>query len=897
MKRKSKKIWTIILSVVALLIVLLITLPFAFRGKIMEIAKQELNKQLTAEVDFNTLKLSFIRNFPDASISLKDIYIAGKDDFAGDTLLISKDINLVVNLKSLFADTGYEVKKVHINDTKVLAHVLKDGRANWNIFPTDTTKVDTTESKFNFKLQDVKIAKADIIYLSDSGNVAANVKNLNLDLKGDLTADQTLLNTKLTVDTLNFWSGGVRFVNDMVLDFAADINAKLKESRYELANNSMKINAIPLSLNGWVQMLDEGMDMDLKLNTERVDFKSLLSLIPAIYTKSFADVKADGKVSLNGFAKGKMLGEDYPAFELDLGVENGKFQYPSLPKSVDNIQITSHISSPGGSLDRTKVDVSKLNFNLGGNPFTAQLNVVTPISDPDFKLKALGKLNLGIVKDVYPLEKGTELNGVLDMDVNAAGKMSWIEKNQYESFKFGGKMNVKDMLVKMADLGQDVNISNANLLFNDRYLDLTDLNLKIGRNDLSANGKVENYLAYALRDVTLKGDFKVSSNYLNVTDFMGGDAEKTENDTSSMQVIKIPKNLNLNLGGNFKELVYNKMNFKNADALLKVADGELNIQKLNVNAFGGLMALTGKYSSVNPQQPALDFDIDLKQISFADIFGQVPSMQKFVPIFEKLAGRFNTKLSLNTLLSGNMMPILASIISNGNFNAEMVTLKEDVTAIQELSKTLKIDKLSNFSLKDIALAFDIKDGKLQTKPFNLKFKGYAMNIGGTTGLDQSIAYAGNVKLPDNLNLGKFQNVGFKIGGTFKKPKIELDLKNTLNTLVEEQKEVALKKVDSVKNVALDKGRAERDKALLEAQKRADLLLEQAKKQGDRLIHEAQVRGDSLVAKASNPIAKTLARKGADELVKQAQIQAENLNTKAKIEADKLLKEAEEKSTF
>ncbi|HHT23830.1 MAG TPA: AsmA family protein [Bacteroidales bacterium] len=896
MKPKTKKIWTIVLSVFALIFVLLLTLPFAFRGKIMEIAKQELNKQLTAEVDFKKLNLSFIRNFPNASISLKDVYIAGKDDFAGDTLLISKDISLVVNLKSIFSDSGYDVKKIYITDSKVLAHVLKDGRANWDIFPSDTTEVDTTESNFNFKLKDVKIAKADVIYLSDSGNVAAQLKNLNVKLKGDFTSEHTLLNTQFTIDTLNFWSGGVRYVHDMTVDFKADIDAVLKDDLYTFANNEIKLNAIPLSLNGWVQLFDEGMDMDLKLNTDRVDFKSLLSLIPAIYSNSFADIKADGKVSLNGFAKGKMVDEDYPAFELKLDVENGKFQYPSLPKSVDNIQIASNLSSPGGSLDNTVVDVSKFSFNMAGSPFSGKLHIVTPLSDPDFKLSALGKLNLGIIKDVYPLDKGTELNGVLDMDVNAAGKMSWIEKNQYENFKFGGKMNVKDMLVKMADLGQDVRVNNANLLFNDRYLDLTDLNLKIGRNDLSANGKVENYLAYALRDMMLKGDFKISSNYMNITDFMSGDEE--ENDTSSMSVIKIPKNLNLNLAGDFKELVYDKMNFKNANGQLKVADGELNIQKMNVNAFGGNMALIGKYSSANPLQPAVDFDIDMQQISFAEIFSQVESLQKFVPIFEKLAGRFNTKLSLNTLLAGDMMPILSSIISNGNFKAEAITLKQDVSAFQELAKSLKMDnKLSNFSLKDIALAFEIKDGKLNTKPFDLKFKDYAMNIGGTTGLDQSIAYLGTVKLPDKLNLGKFQNVGFKIGGTFTKPKVELDLKNTLTSLVDEQKDMALKKVDSAKNVALDKGRAERDRILQDAQRRADAILEQAKQQGDRLVREAQVRSDSLVSKAANPVAKALAKKGADELVKQAQKQADNLNNKARAEADRIIKEAEEKSKF
>ena len=895
MKRRTKKTAAVVLSVILLLVLTFAVLPFVFKDKVMDIARRELNKRLTAEVNFRDLKISFIRNFPDASVSLRDLYIAGKDEFAGDTLLMSREVNVAVNLKSLFGDTGYEVKKVLINDSKVYAHVLKDGTANWEIFPEDTTEVDTAASDLKFKLQDFSFNRADVRYLSDSGNVAARMKNLNLNLNGDLTADSTLLSTNFTIDTLNFWNGGVHYASNLVVEFTADINAILSEDRYEFANNEMKINAIPLSLNGWVQMPDDEIEMDLTLNTEQVDFKSLLSLIPAIYTNSFAGVKADGKVTVSGFAKGKYEGESYPAFDLQLGVENGKFQYPDLPKSVDNIQIAGHITNPGGSLDNTTVDLSKLNFRMGGNPFTSQLRIVNPVSDPDFNVKAQGKMNLALIKDVYPLEKGTELNGLLDMDVNAAGRMSYVEQNRYESFRFGGTLNVKDVLLKMKDLGQDVAVKNANLLFNDRYLNLTGISLKIGRNDLSANGKVENYLAYVLRDKTLKGDFNVNSTYLNITDFMGNEEE--ENDTSSMQIIKIPKNLDLALAGNFRELVYNKMNLKEANAVMRIADGELNIEKMNVNAFGGNMSLMGRYSSANPEQPALDFDLDLKQITFADIFAQVPSMQRFVPVFEKLAGRFNTKLSLSTLLQNNMMPVLVSVLSQGNFNAESVTLKEDVTALNELINSLKIDKIKGVNLKEIALAFNIRDGRLETKPFDLRFRDYNLNLGGSTGLDQTIAYAGNVKLPDKLNLGRFQNVGFKIGGTFQKPKIELDLKNTLNTLVEEQKQKALQKADSVKTQVLDKGRAEREKALQEAQKKADVLLEQAKRQGDRLINEAKVRGDSLVAKASNPIARELAKKGAAELVKQAQKQADNLNNKAKAEADKMIQQVTEKTDF
>lgn len=891
--KKSRKPLIIVVSVVLFVLAAMVATPFLFKNKIMEIAKKELNKQLNANVDFKKLNVSLFRNFPNASISLKDLKIVGTGDFSKDTLVNGKDINLVVDVKSLFSDAGYDVKNVEINDTKIFAHVLKDGRANWDIMKEDSTaKEDTTSSKFLLKLKDFSIHHTDIQYVDEQGDMAVRIKNLNHHLSGDLTADSTTLVTKTTIDSLDYWMTGIKYAGGLKLDVDADIKADFNKNKYTLANNKMKINEIPLSVNGWFQMLENGYDMDLKLNSEEVDFKSILSLVPALYAKSFEDIKADGKVDLNGFLKGQMNDSIYPAFDFNMNVKNAWFQYPSLPKSVKDINVAMKASSPGGDLDATVVDVPTFSFNMGGNPFAGSLHVTNPVSDPNFAMKAVGKLNLGMIKDVYPLEKGTDLNGLLDMNLNASGKMSYVDNNQYDKFNFGGTMNVKNMVVKMAEMKQDVAISNANLQFNNRYMNLTNLLMKIGQNDLSASGKVENYVAYALKDKTLKGDFTINSNYLNANDFMSSDDSKS--DTSSLEVIKLPKNLELALKGNFKKLIYDKMNFTNAGGTMNLSNGDLKINNLSTDGFGGKMSLTGVYSTSNPSKPAVNFDMNLTEISFTEIFKQVDMLKKFAPIFDQAVGTFNTKFKLNTLLQQNMMPVLSSLLGNGSFNTKSVAVK-NVKALSELASSLKYDKIANMALKDIALMFEIKDGKLNTKPFNVKLGDTQMNLGGSTGLDQSIAYAGTVKMPDKLNLGKFQNIGFKIGGTFTKPKVQLDIASTVKSLVDEKKAELVKKADEVKTKAVAEVNAKREQAIKEAQAKADKLLAEAKLAGDKLVQEAQKQGDALVEKASNPITKALAKKGADELVKQAQKKADKLYADAQNEANKLIQQASEKT--
>ena len=50
-----------------------------------------------------------------------------------------------------------------------------------------------------------------------------------------------------------------------------------------------------------------------------------------------------------------------------------------------------------------------------------------------------------------------------------------------------------------------------------------------------------------------------------------------------------------------------------------------------------------------------------------------------------------------------------------------------------------------------------------------------------------MAYTGNVTLPSKLKLGAFFNGWFKNCGTFTKPKVAIDLTNTVNTAVQAQK--------------------------------------------------------------------------------------------------------------
>ena len=70
-----------------------------------------------------------------------------------------------------------------------------------------------------------------------------------------------------------------------------------------------------------------------------------------------------------------------PAYNLNLAVENGFFQYPDLPLPVKNINLNMTVNNPDGVTDHTVINIPQAHIELENEPFDFRLFMKTPISD------------------------------------------------------------------------------------------------------------------------------------------------------------------------------------------------------------------------------------------------------------------------------------------------------------------------------------------------------------------------------------------------------------------------------------------------------------------------------------------------------------------------------------
>ena len=202
------------------ILVLMLLLPFAFQGKMEKIIKTEGNKMLNAQFDFEKLGISLFRNFPKASVTLNNFWLKGTGEFEKDTLVQAGEVTVALNLFSLFGNSGYDISKITLEDTKLHAIVLPNGKVNWDVMKPDSAATEAAaaeEAPFKMKLQELTASNLTIIYDDRQAGMLAQIDSLEATCSGDLGSDRTLLKVEAKTPGLSFKMGNIPFLSRAVV--------------------------------------------------------------------------------------------------------------------------------------------------------------------------------------------------------------------------------------------------------------------------------------------------------------------------------------------------------------------------------------------------------------------------------------------------------------------------------------------------------------------------------------------------------------------------------------------------------------------------------------------------------------------------------------------------------
>ena len=823
-----KTILKIVGALFILILIALFAIPYFFEDQIKAKIAEAINEKVDAKITFNDADLSLLKSFPSATVTVDSLIVINKAPFEGDTLVSLGEITLNMSIKELFKGKNEAMSIDGITSKNGLINIIfnTEGIGNYDIaLKNNETKSNGKSEPLSLKIKNYKIENFKFRYFDESSKIKMLIDSLNHEGVGDFAAQKLDLVTKSTAK-VSLDMDKVNYMKNVALSLDAILGIDLEKSKYTFKDNKALINQLPLEFDGFIQLVEAGQEYDLKFKTPTSSFKNFLGVIPATYAASLDNVKTTGDFTIVGFAKGLYSDTTIPKFNVDITSKNASFKYPDLPKTVQNIIIDTKIINETGILNDTYVNIDQLSFRIDQDVFNAKAKIsnVTENAYVDAALK--GTINLANLTKAYPVKLDKPLSGILKADVTTKFDMQSVEKSQYEKINNAGTMSLSGF--KYADEnGKTMNISTALVQFNPSQVNLKQFNATTGKSDISITGILDNFYGFIFRNQELKGNFNMNSQQLAVDDFMTtGDTKLSENKRA--EAMKIPAFLNCTLTAKATTVLYDNLTLKDVSGKLIVKDEKVTLENVKTSIFGGTIGVNGAVSTKG-KVPIFNMNLNLNQVDIAQSFTQLDMLKKIAPIAGIINGKLNSTIKLNGNLDATeFTPDLKSL--TGDLLGQLLSTTINATnstLLTALSSNIKFIDLDKINLNDIKAAITFKDGKVNVRPFDIKYKDIKATVGGTHGFDQSMNYNLKFDVPAKY-LGSEANaliarltpaeatkvesipITALIVGNFTNPKITTDINSAVTTLttklVNQQKDRLVKQGTSALTDLINKNK-------------------------------------------------------------------------------------------
>ncbi|MBK9637366.1 MAG: AsmA family protein [Bacteroidetes bacterium] len=612
-----KKILIGLGSFIVLLLAAAFILPIVYKGKIESLVKEEINKSINAKVDFTSYDLTIFSSFPNLSIELNNLSVVNQAPFAGDTLAGMKQLSLTIDIMSVIGGGQIDIKSVQLKEPRIHLIVLKDGKANWDIVKEDSSKTEASSepSKFKVALRSYSISDGMVSYEDASMDFNMLMDDLNHKGKGDFTQDLFVLSTQTDIASADLWFGGVKYLHRAKTGLKVDLDMDMPNMKFTFKENEIAINELVLGVDGWVAMPTDDITMDMKFDARKNEFKNFLSMVPGVYREGFKDLKSSGTLSFKAFVKGTYNEKQMPGFGVNLKVQNGNFQYPSLPIAVNNVQLNLNVNNADGVPDHTIIDLQQLHVELGNQPFDAKLSVRTPVSDADIKGSIKGDINFANISKVVPLEEGTTMKGTLKANVNINGRMSAIEQERYQDFQADGLIQLNNFNYSTKENNQGYELREVKLTFNPQFVELNNFDAMLGKSDVHADGRLDNLLAYLIKKTNAKRKFKRNKSFIRFSCIEW--KQRCSNytaaaDTTPMTLIEVPGNLDFTTNLTITKLLYDNLILDHVNGKVVIRNQAINMENLSFNTLSGSMKMSGSYATPERKSANISFDMNIK---------------------------------------------------------------------------------------------------------------------------------------------------------------------------------------------------------------------------------------------------------------------------------------------
>ncbi|MCB0599728.1 MAG: AsmA family protein [Saprospiraceae bacterium] len=528
-KNKKRRIGRIILVAFSLIIVFLLLTPVLFKNKILERVKQEVDRNTEVTLDFTDVSISWWKHFPDLSVRIDQPVVTGKDTFAGLALFRSRALGVDFNFWDVLKNSdSLRIQGIHLDQPDIRVKVLADGTANYNITkPQETEATTSAATAFRLDLQRLDCQGGTLDYQDLSLDTYFHLAHLNQDGQITYQDNKVEIGLDAQADSVTLLYGGITYLNAAGVTWQGPLLLDLDAEKYTFDANAITLNALPVDLNGWVDLEPKSVDMDLAIRTPGGDVKQMLSLIPGAYHHYYEGITASGEANLEVTLKGPYQDNvSYPALHLTTQVKNGRIQYAGAPFPIEQLRVDAEINSRDALYNAMDVALRDLHAVVKDSPLDGQLLIDYTLQD----IVARGhlKTNLDLASWVEALKLADQypVKGILAGEADFDFSQSAVVQKKYEQIKFNGAFSGKDIAGQIPGYPAFA-ASNATINLNPERVDMQISEATAGHSQGSAGINIQDPLSYLTGGSRTVVAIDVNMPRLDLTEWMSSSPADT----------------------------------------------------------------------------------------------------------------------------------------------------------------------------------------------------------------------------------------------------------------------------------------------------------------------------------------------------------------------------------
>ena len=687
-------------------------------------------------LDFASLKVSLLRHFPAVHISSDSLTL----DMKGDPMLRLGSLNVQANpLGIIFGKI--RIKQVEFRDMDLTIHRYADTLAvalEENDEVTDTSSFSLPEWMPEVDLVSLSVcgdSKVNFIdHVSGRGAISSPV---SLDVSASAVPHSGLVNLKVPL-----FKAGVG--DALSLELKADARDILSESpsvslvsggETDLATLTGLLSGLDLAADGHLYF---GLDADIA-GEELKDY---------IFRKS----KFSGFVSSPG-VKGRMDAD-------------------SLSFRVGGPDIRLSASSDGADLE---VRADSVFFRKSSDLKARARNLALDgkIFKVRKKSRMVPRMEAGIAGDRIFIKAGPHRIGMKDLDVDASLekrlRRETAENIDTSAWKFGiewnpaGSIHLGGAFISTPMLPLRTRVAAFDGSFNPRQIKLDTLAIKCGTSDISVKGTVDGVRRALLGKGKLAVSVDAHSRRINANELIVAltegrsikveDTEEMESehsfvkDSIDVQVdtvpavpyIRVPGNLDASFKIVADKVDYSDVRIEPFRAYLKVADRTAQITRASAKTSVGDIGLSAFYSTPASSDISIGADLNLKNISAANIIHMLPTVDEMMPALKSFEGALGCNLTLTSKLDTAMNILIPTFDAVINISGRDLYVR-DAGDLRRITKLLLFKDKNIGHIEDLNVNAVVHDGQVELFPFELGVDRYRLALSGVQNFDKTMSY-------------------------------------------------------------------------------------------------------------------------------------------------------------